>query len=324
MTGGMPFARRPTPRRVRACVLAAGLLAACAAAAADPYSSLVLSHHPVVYYRLGEAASASGAADAADAAGSPQQGAQNGTYHGFSEPPTASSGLGLAGPRAPTYAGLDAANACPHFDGADDYLSVPDGAALDITGALTLEAWVRPDGFSGSSNTGVVAKYVGDGNQRAYDLYVDLQEGGGAPGLVISPDGTYSSAATLTSGTPLATGTWTHLAATYLPGTAMRLWRNGQLDCELTSGVPGSVKDSSADLWIGVQYVLSNAFFDGYIDEVAVYDYALDDVDGDGSIDAANRVAAHYAAAVPEPLALGLLLAGACAAFARRRGSASG
>ena len=38
-------------------------------------------------------------------------------------------------------------------------------------------------------------------------------------------------------------------------------------------------------------------YFSGRIAEVAIYNYALDDRDGDGVVDADNRVTAHYNAA---------------------------
>ena len=36
------------------------------------------------------------------------------------------------------------------FDGADDYISVPDHPSLDITDAITIEAWVKPSNMTGS------------------------------------------------------------------------------------------------------------------------------------------------------------------------------
>jgi MYXO-CTERM domain-containing protein len=161
-----------------------------------------------------------------------------------------------------------------------------------------------------------VAKYVGSGNQRAYNLYVESQGTGSndEPAFIISPDGTFGSAVVLTSDDPLPLDEWVHLVATYEPGTSMRIYRNGELDKELTSGVPGSIAGTTAPLWIGVQYDSGNSinYFDGLIDEVAVYNYALGE----------DRVRAHYAAAtVPEPAsaAMMLLLFGLLVPALRRR-----
>ena len=59
---------------------------------------------------------------------------------------------------------------------------------------------------------------------------------------------------------------------------------------ELTSGIPASLYDSSAPLWIGVQNVTTSAtrYFPGQIDEVAIYNQAL----------SAQQIADHYAAAL--------------------------
>jgi len=280
------------------------MIAACVPAPlanASVYSDAVLADNPVAYYRLGETALPT-AFDAADAAGAPQQGAQDATYVNFGTG-SGSGNIGQAGPRPGDTAGgspllgFDSFNRASHFEGpggTKTHVEHPDHSSLDITGGLSLEAWVNADGFS-SNNQGIVAKYVGAGNNRAYNLFIDNQSAGAnhEPGLVISPDGTFASAAELISDSPLPTGEWVHLVATYEPGTSMRIYRNGALDTERTTGVPASIANTTAPLWIGPQYAADNDlyFFDGLIDEVAVYDYAL----------SAGQVAGHFLAAQTAP-----------------------
>lgn len=312
------------------------LLVVTNSATAGVYSAAVLADNPVAYYRLNET-TLSTAADASAVGG-----AQDGAYINFATG-AGSGNIAQAGPR-PTdlvggqpLLGFNADNRAPHFageqgDAADrTRVEVPDSAALDITGALTLEAWVNPDSLGTSSNNGIVVKYRGSGNQRAYNLFVDQQSAGnvGGPGLVISDDGAFNSAGEIVeTDTPLATGEWSHVVATYVPDTSARLWVNGVMVEELTgTAVLDNIASTSAPLWIGAQFDLSNArnFFDGLIDEVAVYDYALDDVDGNGTIDTNNRVTAHFNAAltapIPEPATFGLILLGltATAGIRRRR-----
>ena len=54
------------------------------------------------------------------------------------------------------------------FDGVDDWVSVADSASLDLTSAMTLEAWVRPSA-AGSEWRSVLLKE--QPNQLAYALY---------------------------------------------------------------------------------------------------------------------------------------------------------
>lgn len=43
----------------------------------------------------------------------------------------------------------DAGNVAGDFDGSTGRVSVPDSSSLDLSGPLTLEAWIRPDALTG-------------------------------------------------------------------------------------------------------------------------------------------------------------------------------
>jgi len=92
------------------------------------------------------------------------------------------------------------------FDGTNDYIEVADAASLDITSAITLQAWVNPD----TSKTGIQNHYVID-KQNRYSLIIEDNE-------TIS---FYSAglSATLTQSTgSISLSTWSYLAATYDSG----------------------------------------------------------------------------------------------------------
>ena len=89
---------------------------------ASAYRAAIVADGPVVYWRLGEA---SGMA-ATDAIG-----ANVGTY---------ANGVALGAASLTS----DATNPAATFDGVNDVMSVPSTSALSPTGALTVEAWVRP------------------------------------------------------------------------------------------------------------------------------------------------------------------------------------
>lgn len=56
---------------------------------------------------------------------------------------------------------------------ASNYLSVPDSAALDITGDIDLRAYVAMDDWTPSGSREIIAKYTLTGNQRSYRLGID-------------------------------------------------------------------------------------------------------------------------------------------------------
>ena len=98
------------------------------------YRSVVLADGPSAYWRLGET---SGTV-AANAIGAP-----NGEYRG---------GVALGQPGALS----TDSNAAAGFDGVNDTVRIPDAAALDPTGALSIEAWIKPT--SGAPATTLVRK----------------------------------------------------------------------------------------------------------------------------------------------------------------------
>lgn len=46
------------------------------------------------------------------------------------------------------------------FDGSDDYVQVNNSAAMNLTTALTIEAWVKPTNYAGSDSRTIVMKGV--------------------------------------------------------------------------------------------------------------------------------------------------------------------
>ncbi|HBO43902.1 MAG TPA: hypothetical protein DD670_08225 [Planctomycetaceae bacterium] len=234
----------------------------------SPYAYTVLADSPVGYWRLGETEPGS----VGEARGIlPLRGLHIGL--GDASGP---GNVAQPGPRpADGFPGMSADNRAVHLSGQYDHVSVYDAPELDITGELTLEAWIRLDQIP-AGNVGIVAKYNGSGNQRSFDLYVDGQTDDGTLGLIISPDGTFTNAATLRNAMALPLDTWLHVAGTYSPGESMRLFINGQQVAQRVAGVPEAIYSSSADLWIGCNYALTpSSHFAGLIDEVAVYDRVL-------------------------------------------------
>jgi len=148
------------------------------------------------------------------------------------------------------------------FNGTNSMVTIPDSVVLHLTTGMTLEAWVQPT---------LVNALWRDVIYKAADNYYlegTSSHGGGLPDagvtLVSAPENSFGTS-------PLATGTWTHLASTY-DGATLSFYVNGVL----VSSVPqtGSIITSTNPLQIGGDS-LNGQFFQGLIDEVRVYYVAL-------------------------------------------------
>ncbi|QRK11284.1 DUF1593 domain-containing protein [Archangium violaceum] len=151
------------------------------------------------------------------------------------------------------------------FDGVDDRVNLGNPEHLRFTGAMTLSAWVWIDSFTSS---GRIINKQGGGGSRGWSLNI---ESGGYASFQIA---TSSTTLVYINGTALPTNQWLHLAGTYEPGVAMRLYVNGVLNASLTSGVPASQYNSTLNVAIGSRPGGGNAF-DGKIDDVRIYSRAL-------------------------------------------------
>jgi fibronectin type 3 domain-containing protein len=150
------------------------------------------------------------------------------------------------------------------FDGVNDWVTVADAATLDLTGGMTLEAWVLPAALGAAWRTVVLKEQPGN---YTYALYAST--GTSRPsGNAVTGGADHDLRGTAT----LGLGAWTHLTTTY-DGANLRLYVDGNLVG--TQAASGSISVSSGVLRIGGTNVWPNEFFQGRIDEVRVYNRAL-------------------------------------------------
>ncbi len=149
------------------------------------------------------------------------------------------------------------------FDGANDQVAVPDNASLDLTGAMTLEAWVRPSATNAGWRTVILKEQPGD---LVYGLYAAATGFRPSGHVFVGGDDTRVAGPTV-----LPADTWSHLATTY-DGSSLRLYVNG--DLADTLAVSGPMTVSNGLLRIGGNTIWDE-WFQGSIDEVRVYDRAL-------------------------------------------------
>jgi hypothetical protein len=223
------------------------------------YSAAVLADSPVGYWRLGE----SSGTTMSDSSGN----GHDGTYVNT---PT----LGQTGAVPGNTSVLFEANTFERGE-------VSNRPELDITGALTLEAWANCVSYGGR---GIVAKYIGAGDLRSYHLAINSA---GNIAFNISSDGTAANTKSVITSGAIGLNTWRHVAAVYTPSTGMEVFLDGVSAILDTTAVPASIYSGSAVLHIGRTFDgLRDRHWDGLLDECAVYNTAL----------SSARIAAHYAA----------------------------
>jgi RHS repeat-associated protein len=154
------------------------------------------------------------------------------------------------------------------FDG-DDWITIADNATLDLTTAMTLEAWVRAASL-GSPWVSVFAKEAD--SAISYGLYAsDTEDFGGTNarpgGWVMNDTGLVFSS----DDDPLPLDQWIHLAATYEDST-LKFYVNGVIAGTNTGN--GPIIPSSGPLRIGGNSIWGE-WFDGLVDDVRIYRRAL-------------------------------------------------
>lgn len=158
------------------------------------------------------------------------------------------------------------------FNGSTDYATILDNVNLDISTAITIAAWVRPEQYA----TQDLVKKAINGSTDGYELCLAASSSGWPQRPFVrfnqkSLGDSLRLSAKATSTYPI-NGTWIHLAATYESGV-IKLYINGNLDTSRTVPV-FTIATNSLPLSIGAQ---SNnlRWFKGQMDEARVYNYAL-------------------------------------------------
>jgi hypothetical protein len=156
-----------------------------------------------------------------------------------------------------------------NLDGVDDYVEVPDSPSLNTPNGITVMGWIRHDGGGGA----IAAKYDRPANDTSWALLIINS---GQLRFTLHGIGHRDTTANV-----IPIGVLTHLAATYDMATlSLKIFVNGVEVPSSGETVPTAVpvRDSATPLWLGkrVDGDGSHDYFHGLLDEMDLYDRALD------------------------------------------------
>lgn len=152
------------------------------------------------------------------------------------------------------------------FNGQSNYVEVPDARHLAIESDLTFAAWFKPGAAINAANGG----YRLMSKNNDYFLLFNYEKIGQLGFLVKDPGGTNYFVHSVTA--EWKGGEWYHAAGTF-DGKELMIYINGTLEAK--SPYSGKVGTSGLTLWVGADDYPN--YFPGAVDEVRIYNKALDE-----------------------------------------------
>ena len=151
------------------------------------------------------------------------------------------------------------------FNGTSSYVQVPNSTSLNITGAITVEAWVKVNSIGAYQDIITRESYAQSGTGGGYELSVTNL---GKPRFDLYQGPT--SWTPVVGATTMTAGAWHHVAGVF-DGSQMRIYLNGVLDGTFnTTNGPAS---GTSSLKLG--RTSGGSYFGGLIDEARVSNAAV-------------------------------------------------
>ena len=158
-----------------------------------------------------------------------------------------------------------------NFDGTDDRVTVADNNSLDITSALTIEAWIRPS--DSSTTQTIVGKRDASATEANYAFRIDDNSS-----TQLEFYYTYSGSWNIytTTDANIQPGQWAHVVVTH-DGSSPKIYKNGRLlTGSCTTGTCNhTLTADNNSFGIGRPGDLANHYFKGAIDAVRIYSRVL-------------------------------------------------
>jgi hypothetical protein len=164
------------------------------------------------------------------------------------------------------------------FDGVDDYVDF--GDILNLAGkSLTISAWIRVDKLPPPGYTyPFVARRQDSGSYNA-DYLVEVRSDGGIC-FTYAKAGTYNWYGACTGGGIVAAGQWYHVVATFDSSTTTaRIYVNAVQRASQATGQQLTSNSGAVFRLAYTWYTGNNKYYNGVLDEIAVFDRALTDAE---------------------------------------------
>lgn len=156
---------------------------------------------------------------------------------------------------------------CLQFDGTDDYVQIKNESLFDISGRITVAAWIKVNSFDRNYQA-IVTK--GDNAWRiqrwSNTNYIEFACTG------LSHSEPYGS---LIGSIGVNDGLWHHIAGVY-DGFRVYLYVDGNLDASEPSSGTIDIDPNDPDVLIGANEQQSERYWNGWIDDVQIYNTGLD------------------------------------------------
>jgi RHS repeat-associated protein len=183
------------------------------------------------------------------------------------------------------------------FDGAHAYVDLGNPGTLQLTGSMTVSAWINSAAFPGD-DAGIVSKR-GDSSHRGYQLDTTVDTGPRTIGFKL---GDSSGASMIRYGaTVLQLHQWYYVAGVYdAQAQTMTVYLNGVPDNgTLVGTVAATQYNTDLNVMIGRRSGYTGNEFNGTIDEVRIYNRALTQAEIQADMNAsagggAAQVQAYY------------------------------
>jgi hypothetical protein len=151
------------------------------------------------------------------------------------------------------------------FDGTDDWVWTSNDASLQITGSLSIEAWIKTSVANG--DRGIFGKMAASPN---YGYVLRLNSGVAEMGVSSTGSNFVSTLGTKR----VDDGQWHYVVGVYNPSGSIDLYVDGALQISNSTSIPASIFNTTAAGAIGSTYN-GSSFFNGIIDSVRVYSRSL-------------------------------------------------
>jgi len=153
------------------------------------------------------------------------------------------------------------------LDGSGDYFNLGDVAKLEISGAMSISAWVKSNS---ATKQQIVCRWDSTNTEKSFEFFITS---GGLLQFDLSSDGSTTDVS-LNSASTINDGHWHHVAGVYTGADAYLYIDGAEVDTAVDNN--GILAGSTEKIFIGAGYEPApTSFFKGNIDEVAIWSRGL-------------------------------------------------